>query len=676
VLVGGSGALGVHLAKAMASSGHRVIVVDGSAPVSLRISPTMRWIEADLLADDVSLPDGRVVLLHGNSDHRMESPWRLALDNAITTARLAPALFGRQVTLISSVDVYEMQSLIDRDELEAWCDEARLLASVPCPPWRAAPLCRRLVDLTGHSAYSASRLAQEYLVTAAVSPNALTVLRVGELFGPGAEGIVAHLARDALAGRPAPDDDRVVGPFTAFDDVARVLLEGTGPGLINLTHPAVRVSELARMILQPARAHTDARVGGHPTESLCSSVALFVQHLRASPLPELQATLPVVIPPRPALPDIVAGRQQEALWTGAVKAGNRWSRELEERLRTHLRLTDEHALLLTSSGTQALRLAIAALAGHAAPGDLAALPSFTYPTTAEVLAQMGYRLRFVDVDEDTWTMDPRALATALEDGRVRLVVAVDTFGNPCHYDALRSVCRKADVPLIGDSAAGFGARHRHRPVGTQAGAHAFSMSFAKALSAAGSGGAVVLPRTTDESKLSIWTRSALMDELHAIGALDQFPILDDLVTRRNRVSDRYRLAVARVEGVEAQRVNVGDRHSMVHFVVRVQRPPGRDGLRAALGRLGIETRPYFGALHTEPRYQEVADEKVSPLDLPVTELLYRQVLALPMSSELSDEDAEKVAVALECILGMNSVQGLRAPPVRLPDRRETWSEVG
>jgi len=45
-------------------------------------------------------------------------------------------------------------------------------------------------------------------------------------------------------------------------------------------------------------------------------------------------------------------------------------------------------------------------------------------------------------------------------------------------------------------------------------------------------------------------------------------------------------------------------------------------------------------------------------------------------SELSDEDAEKVAVALECILGMSSVQGLSAPPVRLSDRRETWSEVG
>src|SRR5439155_12560145 len=179
------------------------------------------------------------------------------------------------------------------------------------------------------------------------------------------------------------------------------------------------------------------------------------------------------------------------------------------------------ALLLTSSGTEALRLAVAALAGHAAPGDLAALPSFTYPTTADVLAQMGYRLRFVDVDEATWTMDPRALAAALEDGRVRLVVAVDTFGNPCDYEALTRECRRTGVPLIADSAAGFGARHRRRPVGTQADAHAFSMSFAKTLSAAGSGGAVVLPRATDLAKLAMWVRSALMDELHAIGALDQ-----------------------------------------------------------------------------------------------------------------------------------------------------------
>jgi dTDP-4-amino-4,6-dideoxygalactose transaminase len=634
----------------MASSGYGVIVVDRWAPASLRTSPTIRWIEADLLVDDVSLPDGRVVLLQGNSDRSVEPPWRLALDNAITTARLVPNLLGRQVTLIASVDDDEMQSLIDCDELEAWCDEARRLAGAPCPPWRAAPLCRRLLDLTGNDAYGASRLAQERLVTAAVSPDALTVLRVGELFGPGADGILGHLAREALAGRPAPDDDRVVGPFTALDDVARALLGGTEPGVINLAHPAARLSELAGMIHRLVSAHTEAPVAGPPPDSLSGSMALLVQHLRASPLPELHRKLPVVIPPRPALPDIVAARQQGALWKGAVKSGNHWTQELQERLRIHLHLTDEHALLLTSSGTEALRLAIAALVGRAAPGDLVAIPSFTYPTTAEIPVQMGYGLRFVEVDEGTWTMDPRSLAAALTDGRVRVVIAVDTFGNPCDYDELRGICRGADVPLIGDSAAGFGARYHDQPLGTQVGAHAFSMSFAKALSACGSGGAVVLPRALDESRLAFWTRSALMDELHAIGALDQLPILDAMIRRRHRVADRYRLAIARIDGLEVQSVNPGNRHSMVHFVVRVRRPPGRDALRAALGSLGIETRLYFGALHTEPLFRAVADAPAAPGDLPVTEVLREEVLALPMSSELSDDDADRVAVALECIL--------------------------
>jgi dTDP-4-amino-4,6-dideoxygalactose transaminase/nucleoside-diphosphate-sugar epimerase len=632
----------------MISSGARVVVMDRSRRPSLR-AIRVRWVDADLLVDDVRLPTGHVVLLHGNGDPKANDPWRLVLDNAITTARLLPALVGRQVTLVSSIHARESQSLLGGDELEAWCREARLLAAAPCPPWRAAALCRRLVDLAGPRIYGASRLAQEHLVAATVRPGALTVLRVGELFGPGTEGVVARLARDALAGR-----EMFVGPsrvkrlrLTAFDQVVRTLREGARPGVFELTSPAIRIADLAGLIFELAGARP--RADEPPAPELSDALERFIGHLRTSPLPQLRAPIRVVTPPRPVLPDVVAHRQQEVLWSGAVKAGNRWTRELEDRLRTYLRLPDEHALLLTNSGTEALRLAIAALCGLPSPGDLAALPSFTYPATADALAQMGYGLRFVDVDQDSWTMDPRALAGALEDDAVRVVVAVDTFGNPCHYQALRAVCRTAHVPLIGDSAAGLGARHRHRPLGTQADAHAFSMSFAKVLSAAGSGGAVVVPR--DGSRLDIWTQSALMDELHAIAALDQLPILDELVRRRERVADRYRLAVARTEGLRAQRVPDGGRHSLVHFVVRVQAPLGRDGLQGGLDSLGIQTRPYFSALHKDRLYRQLAGPAASATDLPVTDQLHTEVLALPMSSELSEEDAERVAAAVEYILG-------------------------
>jgi perosamine synthetase len=218
---------------------------------------------------------------------------------------------------------------------------------------------------------------------------------------------------------------------------------------------------------------------------------------------------------------------------------------------------------------------------------------------------------------------------------------------------LRRVCGDAGVPLIADSAASFGSRHRGRPVALQADGHAYSMSFAKVLSAGGAGGAVVLPA---ESAAAVqrdpagWFRSELMNELHAICALDQLGVLEDLVRRRNRVARIYRQGLPPMSGLIAQEVRPGDRHSYVHWVMRVPPSLGRDALQRSLLDCGVQTKPYFRALHLAgPGNGE---------RLPVTERLDAEVLALPMSSELTEEDAEKVVMAVQHCLAEASCRGL------------------
>ena len=123
--------------------------------------------------------------------------------------------------------------------------------------------------------------------------------------------------------------------------------------------------------------------------------------------------LRVAPPPRPFRPDVVADRQQHALWDGCLKYGNRWTHRLERMLDEVLDLGPDRRVVVTASGTDALRLAVAAVAPAPAPGATAILPSFTFPATAEVLVQLGYALRFVDVDASGWTLDPGALDRAL-----------------------------------------------------------------------------------------------------------------------------------------------------------------------------------------------------------------------------------------------------------------------
>jgi dTDP-4-amino-4,6-dideoxygalactose transaminase len=279
-----------------------------------------------------------------------------------------------------------------------------------------------------------------------------------------------------------------------------------------------------------------------------------------------------------------------------------------------------------------------------------------YRATADVLAQLGYTLHFVDVDPHGWTLDPTALEAELAEGRVRVVVCVDTFGNPCDYGALRAVCRRAGVPLLADSAGALGSCADGIPVGTQADAHAFSMSFAKVVSAAGAGGAVVFPKDVLRRDCSIWLGSALMDELHAAAAVEQLELLEELVNRREQVANIYSSVVAELgdDRVLPQRVAPTGRHCYSNWVVRV---PRRAAVADALARLGIETRAYFRALHLR------ADGPTP--SLPVTEQLDRECLALPMSSELSEADAQAVALGLWEALGCSNQTRLSMTPASL-----------
>ena len=313
-----------------------------------------------------------------------------------------------------------------------------------------------------------------------------------------------------------------------------------------------------------------------------------------------------------------------------------------------LELDAGQRLLATTSGTDALRIMCGAMCGPAAPGQVAVLPSFTFPATAEVVAQLGYRIRFVDVDPIHWTMDADSLREALAPGDVAFVVAVDTFGHPADYPALQSECDAAGVPLLADSAAALGTTWKGRPVGTQAIAHAYSMSFAKVLSAGGAGGAVVLPEGVALDGPFGWTRSALMNELHAVVALDQLAVLEDMVVRRNRCADLYMEAGDRL-GLDYQRVHPDARHSWVHFVYRIEGGPAeRDRLSAEMARLGVGTKAYFLPLHSDGG--DFGSVRVDGPTLRTTDQLGEQALAVPMSSELNDEMVDRICIALESAL--------------------------
>ncbi|HEY6749054.1 MAG TPA: DegT/DnrJ/EryC1/StrS family aminotransferase [Mycobacteriales bacterium] len=658
-VVGGAGFVGSAVCRRAGAGGRPVTSLDRVRQPPPRLPLDVEQRVLDLLVDPVAVPDGLVVLAAGSSDPGIE-PWRLVLDNAVTTARILSALRDRDVVLISSADVDGGPP--DDAAVEAWCVELLLLARRPCPPWQVAGLCRELVaaDPTGRGAHGLAKRAQELLVRSVVDPGRLTVLRAAELFGPGQDGVVARLARRALAGLPLTVTDwtRTLLPV---DDLASVAL-GTGPGTVDAGLDALPLVELAALVLDtlgldvpvevvPAAGGTDRldtaefrrRLGvGDGQARLLRELRSFVARLADDDVPAFVPALPVVLPPKPRRPDEVSHRTQACLETGAVRGGP-WAQGLADGLRETLELPPESALLVVASGSAALRLAVQAIAGPVRPGDVAVLPSFTFAATAEMLVQLGYTLRFCDVRPDTWTMDPASLAAALAPGDATAVVAVDALGAPADYAALTKVCADAGVPLIGDSAAALGAAHQGRPVATQAAAHSYSLSFAKVLSAGGGGGALVLPaEAVDRLRRPVdWLRSVPMVETAAIAALDLLRDLPVLVERRRDVARRY-AELAAAPGVVPQQAADGDEHAWVHWVARFG-GVDRQRLAAELLRLGVATKPYYAPpLH----WQDWGAHAERPGPLPVADELGREALALPMSSELSPRQADRVTAAV------------------------------
>ncbi len=675
LVLGGAGFVGSALCRRLREQEHSVVAVDRREPAA-----PDAWLRYDALTDEpADLPAGELFLVLGASDPRPRRPWTLVLENALATARLLPAMKDRRVTLASSVEVYGSAAAplreestptlpLSTEELENWCLTAERLSTSPCPPWRAERTARELADAdpSGRWVYALSKSAQEMLVRKAVAPDRLRVLRPANLFGVGQDRVVSRLVRRVLNGRTVTVTDclRTFSPVEELVDA--LLLEETGT--FNVGSSVVSLVELAKEIVELVGHDVPIEVLPAPDNDTCGVVdssllasrgfrarsfdaALkeLVNQLRFEHVPIFEPPLPVVIPPRPEQPSLLADRQLGCQWSGRVKHGNYWTGRLTDELTERLRLPPDKRLIVTNTGTSALRLLLWSTVGPAKPRQAVALPAYTFPATAEVALQLGYNLRFCDVDADFWTMTAESLHEALDE-RVQAVISVDTFGNPVHYNELLGVCRAAAIPLLADSAPSLGSWYQGVPVGGQADGHAFSMSFAKALTAGGSGGAVVVPAAASLSGPENLLRSSLMPEINAAAALDLLPVLDDLVSRRQEIADTYQEMCGRYPDVQHQRIRSDARSSWVHWVMCLGPRYGRESVVAGLRRLGVETKPYYWpALHEAEWQHGWEPGSASREALPVSSRLHRSALALPMSSEMTLSDAERVSSAVDSV---------------------------
>jgi perosamine synthetase len=308
----------------------------------------------------------------------------------------------------------------------------------------------------------------------------------------------------------------------------------------------------------------------------------------------------------------------------------------------------EHALVV-SSGTAALHLAVLALG--IGPGDEVLVPAYTFPATANVVAQAGATPVLVDVDPRTMNLDVARVAAAVTP-RTRAVIAVHLFGRPLEWEALREAVG-SDVVLVEDAAGALGARRRGRPCCGLGLLGCLSFHPRKIVTT-GEGGAVTTPdpdlaqriremrdhgidRRGDFEIASPGLNYRLSDILCAVG-IPQLERLEELLAARERLAAAYseRLAgVAELPGAEE-----GDRHGWQAYVVQLD---GRDEALEALRREGIEAQIGTYALHRLGAYRDQGP-------FPGADRCYERALALPFHTGLGPDDVERVAAVLDKVV--------------------------
>jgi perosamine synthetase len=296
-----------------------------------------------------------------------------------------------------------------------------------------------------------------------------------------------------------------------------------------------------------------------------------------------------------------------------------------------------------SSGTAALHLAVLALG--IGPGDEVIVPAYTFPATANVVELCGARAVLVDVDPDSFVLDPAQVADAVTP-RTRAVLAVHLFGRPVPWEALQTAVPQ-EVVLIEDAAGALGGRYRGTPCGALGTLACFSFHPRKIVST-GEGGAV----TTDEAELDAAVRRLrhhgwaapgelpvpgfnyrLPDLLCAVG-IPQLAALEELLRARERVARGY---TERLEHfVLTPSAADGDRHGWQAYVVQLDR---RDEALAALRAAGIEAQIGTWALHRLGAYRDQGP-------FPGADRAFERALALPFHTKLTDSDLDRVAEVL------------------------------
>ena len=290
------------------------------------------------------------------------------------------------------------------------------------------------------------------------------------------------------------------------------------------------------------------------------------------------------------------------------------------------------------------------------------MPTLTFVAPANAVAYVGARLRFVDVERETWNMDPDLLEQALSTGPPpAAVIVVDIYGQTAQLDRLAEICARHGVPMIEDAAEALGATWKGRPAGTWGQLGAFSFNGNKILTTSGGGMLVGSAEEMERARFlasqargpyvhyehdEVGYNYRLSNLLAAVGR-GQLEDLPSKVDRLHELNSRYRRELGDIEAISFMPWDERGRPNGWLTVITLD--PGAvspEELCKSLDAHDIEARPAWKPMHLQPVFADAPC-----LGGEVAQDLFTRGVCLPSGSAMSDDDLERVIGAVRAAMG-------------------------
>lgn len=322
--------------------------------------------------------------------------------------------------------------------------------------------------------------------------------------------------------------------------------------------------------------------------------------------------------------------------------------ELEDKLASYV---DSKYCITVASGTEALLISLLSI--EIKPGDEIITTPFTFVATSEVIALLGAKPVFVDIEADTCNIAASKIEKAITN-KTKAIMPVSLYGQPADMDEINVIAAKYDLPVIDDAAQSFGATYNGRKSCSLTTISCTSFFPSKPLGCYGDGGAIFTDdealaqkcreiRVHGQKKRYVHTMVGVggrMDTIQCAIVLAKLERFDWEVKRRIELGNRYNEAIDKI-GIKRVQQRLDRTSVFAQYTIFVDdREHIQDNLKAAEIPTAIH---YPVPLDKQPAYMQYAVSGATPIASDIA----NQVLSLPMSAYLEDHEQQKILETLE-----------------------------